>query len=98
MMGKNATLQDINLEELVLPANLICEESLSPDDVPEEESAVLSPYRVDTECYTCNRRIRLSVVASTAAIFLFEQLLLQDLNVVCPGCSRQNFNYGRQQQ
>ncbi|ANG08928.1 E7 [Human papillomavirus 181] len=96
MMGKTPTLQDIKLEDLVLPASLICEESLSADDVPEEESVTLSPYRVDSNCFKCNCHVRLCVVASFGAIHLFEQLLLQDLCILCPGCSRLQSNNGRQ--
>nr|ATQ38667.1 E7 [Gammapapillomavirus 11]AYA93911.1 MAG: E7 protein [Human papillomavirus] len=98
MMGKAATLKDIELgepvEEIVMPAHLLCEEeSLSPDDTPEEES--LSPYQVDTVCKTCEKRIRLCVLASAGAIHLLEQLLLHDLSLVCPHCSRDILRHGR---
>lgn len=100
MMGKQCTLNDIvlqeNVEDLVLPAPLLCgESSLSIDDTPEEES--LSPYRVDSYCYYCNCGVRLSVVASDGAIFLLQQLLLKDLTIVCPSCTRQNLQHGRSQ-
>ncbi|ATQ38346.1 E7 [Gammapapillomavirus 11] len=97
MMGEKPTLKDIVLEEqladMVMPANLLCEESLSPDDTPEEES--LSPYQVDSLCKACNKRVRLFVVATAGAIFVLEQLLFQNLSIVCPVCSRSNLHHGR---
>nr|AYA93477.1 MAG: E7 protein [Human papillomavirus] len=97
MMGEKPTLKDIILEEqltdLVMPAHLLCEESLSPDDTPEEES--LSPYQVDSLCKACNKRVRLFVVATPGAIYLLEQLLFNNLSIVCPVCSRSNLHHGR---
>jgi len=97
MMGKQCTLNDIvlaeNIEEMILPAPLLCEESLSPDDSPEEES--LSPYRVESTCYTCQRGVRVCVVASEGAIHLLQQLLSTDLSLFCPTCSRVSFRHGR---
>ena len=86
MRGDKATIPDIELEELVLPSSLLSDESLSPDDTPEEVE--LSPYRIDSVCYTCTANIRLCVSASTTAIRLLHQLLLCDLHLLCPGCSR----------
>ena len=58
MKGTIATIPDVCLEELVLPSNLLAsEESLSPDDEPEEEPT--NPYRVDTYCGNCQRGVRL---------------------------------------
>lgn len=98
MMGEKVTLKDIELgstlEDLVMPAHLLCEEeSLSTDDTPEEES--LSPYQVDTICKTCDKRVRLCVLATTGAIHLLERLLFNDLSVVCPQCSRHILHHGR---
>ena len=54
MKGQAPTLKDIvlELEEVILPQNLLSNESLSLDDAPEEEH--LSPYKVDSYCYKCN--------------------------------------------
>nr|AEX31151.1 E7 protein [Human papillomavirus] len=95
MRGNEPTLRDIelNLEEIVLPQNLLSNESLSPDDAPEEEH--LSPYRVDSYCYKCNCRVRIVVVASAGSIRLLEELLLSSLFLLCPGCSRNNVRHGR---
>lgn len=85
MRGDVATLPDIVLDALVLPANLVSDESLSPDVEPEEER-----YRIDTYCYYCTARLRISVVASLLAIGRLQQLLLTELHLICPGCSRNN--------
>lgn len=96
MQGKAATIKDIelHLEELVLPLNLLSNESLSLDDEPEEEH--LSPFKVDSCCKNCNRCIRICVAATTGAICVLEQLLLSsDLSFLCPGCSRSVVRHGR---
>lgn len=95
MRSNKPTIPDINLElhDLVLPANLLTNESLSPDDVPEEEQ--LLPYRVDTSCDTCRAGVRLVVVTSVQSIQLLQQLLATDLNLLCPRCYRGLFQHGR---
>ncbi|ATQ38684.1 E7 [Gammapapillomavirus 15] len=94
MKGSAATIPDIALEELVLPSNLLAtEESLSPDDEPEEEPA--NPYRVDTLCGNCHRIVRLHFVATASSIRTVHQLLLQELAIVCVACSRTCFQDGR---
>ena len=96
MRGEVATIKDIELhpEELVMPVNLLSNESLSPDDQPEEEH--LSPFKVDSICYHCNQCIRICVVASTGAVRHLEHLLLaSELSFLCPGCSRAIVRNGR---
>lgn len=99
MIGKEPCVGDIELDlsELVLPDNLLCEEtaeSLSPDCEPEEEH-IGSAYKVDTNCYFCGRGIRLCVAASAPAIRLFEELLLGGLSLICPHCARGSLQHGR---
>nr|AYA93917.1 MAG: E7 protein [Human papillomavirus] len=99
MIGKEASLKDVelNLNELVLPENLLCdEESLSPDCEPEEEQAITT-YKVDSNCYNCGIGVRICVAATTPAIRLLEELLLGGLTLLCPRCSRGNFHHGRSQ-
>ncbi|AEM24629.1 transforming protein [Human papillomavirus 140] len=99
MMGNAPTIKDIELDaelgDLILPSQLLCEESLSPDDSPEEE--LLSPYRVDSLCNSCTARVRLCVVATADAIQFLERLLFRDLSIVCPRCSRDVLRHGRTQ-
>ena len=92
MRGVCATIPDIVLERLVLPANLVCNESLSPDEEPEEEHN----YTVDSICHNCGARLRVCVAASAAAIRKLQTLLLSELQFVCPTCARQLCNNGRQ--
>lgn len=99
MIGKEPCVGDVELDlsELVIPDNLLCEESvesLSPDCEPEEEQA-RSTYKVDTTCCFCEAAIRLCVVASVPAIHLFEELLLGGFLLICPRCSRGPFQHGR---
>lgn len=90
MRGEKATIPDIELEPLVLPANLICNESLSLDDEPEEEQN----YKVDTLCHTCGARLRVCVLASVFAIRQLQTLLLGDLHFLCPTCARKLLRHG----
>lgn len=99
MIGKEPCIGDVELDlsELVIPDNLLCEESvesLSPDCEPEEEQA-RSTYKVDTACCFCEAAVRLCVVASVPAIHLLEELLLGGLRLICPRCSRGPFQHGR---
>nr|QCQ84388.1 E7 [Human papillomavirus] len=92
MRGERATIPDIELSELVLPVNLLSDESLSPDATAEEE---LCPYRIDSLCNNCNSRIRVTVTATEFGIRCFQQLLLKELSLLCPTCSRQLTRNGR---
>nr|AYA94520.1 MAG: E7 protein [Human papillomavirus] len=91
MRGDVPTIPDIVLSSLVLPANLLSNESLSPDEEPEEEQS----YRVDTLCYNCEARLRVVVVASEEAIRSLQQLLLRELHFLCPTCARTRCHHGR---
>nr|AYA93444.1 MAG: E7 protein [Human papillomavirus] len=96
MRGAEPTVEGIELDlhELVLPVNLIApEESLSLDEVPEEEQK--SPYQVDTYCNSCRTGVRFCVFATTAAIRTLQQLLLEELSFLCISCSRNRCHHGR---
>ncbi|AUB51283.1 E7 protein [Human papillomavirus type 216] len=95
MQGKEPSLKDITLElsDLVMPENLLSNESLSADEDPEEEQ--VTPYRVDSCCPNCHKRVRVCVLATDFAIYQFERLLLEQLQFICPGCSRVIFSHGR---
>nr|AYA94114.1 MAG: E7 protein [Human papillomavirus] len=99
MIGKEPCVGDVELDltELVLPNNLLCEEStesLSPDCEPEEEQSGTA-YKVDTNCHFCGASVRLCVVASIPAIHLFEELLLGSFSLICPRCARGPCQHGR---
>ena len=95
MRGNNPTIKDIelNLHDLVLPANLLTDESLSPDDFPEEEQQL--PFKIDCSCGTCGAGVRLVVLATQIGISTLQQLLTSDLSVICPRCFRGHFHHGR---
>lgn len=95
MIGNQPKAQDlnINLEDLVLPENLLSEESLSPDVDPEEEER--QPFRVDTCCGTCNASVRVCIIATSSAVCLLRVLLQGELAIVCTGCSKGRLRHGR---
>nr|AYA93846.1 MAG: E7 protein [Human papillomavirus] len=96
MRGNAPTISDIELEleSLVLPVHLLCDESLSPDCIQEEEQNEY--YQIESCCHLCLARIRLSVVAEAGAIRVLEQLLLSaNLSLVCPPCAKRNVQNGR---
>lgn len=95
MIGNQPTAESlaINLEELILPENLLAEESLSPDVDPEEEER--QPFWVDTCCGTCNASVRLSILATQSAVCLLRVLLQGELSFVCIRCSKDRLRHGR---
>nr|AYA94867.1 MAG: E7 protein [Human papillomavirus] len=95
MIGNEVNIRDIelNLDALVLPENLLSDESLSPDLVPEEEEQ--QAYRVDTFCNSCGTGVRICVSATRSAIRTLQELLLGDLTLFCPVCSRLHLHHGR---
>nr|AYA93832.1 MAG: E7 protein [Human papillomavirus] len=95
MRGEQPALRDINvdLEELVIPAPLLAEESLSPDADPEEEER--QPYTIDTCCVTCKSGVRITIVATSAAVRTLQLLLFSELGINCTRCSKQLFRHGR---
>lgn len=96
MRGEKPTIPDIvlepQLEELVLPANLLCDESLSPDDILEEEPKVL--YKIDGACGICEARLRLVVGATNEGIRRLHGLLITEVDFICASCAKNN-HHGR---
>nr|AYA94735.1 MAG: E7 protein [Human papillomavirus] len=93
MRGERITIPDIELKELVLPANILTNESLSPDVEAEEEER--EPYKVDSYCYTCTAGVRICVLATKDSIRTLQVLLQGELSLLCPGCSRAFCRNGR---
>ena len=95
MQGRKPTIADIELEleELIMPADLLSNESLSPDDEQQEEQ--VTPFRVDSWCPTCHQGVRVCVLATADCLRRLEVLLVSGLFFVCPGCSRLTFRNGR---
>ncbi|AEP82735.1 E7 [Canis familiaris papillomavirus 9] len=91
MIGKDATLRDIVLEEQPTPLdNLWCDEELAPSDDEEEESPPnqnLKPFRIQTYCGTCGRGIRIVVLCTQDGIHSLESLLCRNTSLCCPTCA-----------
>nr|AYA93525.1 MAG: E7 protein [Human papillomavirus] len=97
MRGNSPTVDNIelDLEPLVLPANLLSNESLSSDEELEEEHDC-SPFQIDSYCHSCQRRIRVCVVARAGAIQSLEvHLLSSNLSFLCASCSKTILQHGR---
>nr|AYA94715.1 MAG: E7 protein [Human papillomavirus] len=97
MIGPNVNVGDIelDLDSLVLPENLLSNESLSPDTEGQAEEVEQAPYTIDTCCKACGAGVRLFVVATRLAILTLETLLTSELNLLCTACSRNICRHGR---
>lgn len=97
MIGHNVNIRDIelDLDALVLPENLLSNESLSPDSEGQEEEVEQEPFRIDTYCRSCGASVRFFVAATRTAITTLQQLLLLELSLFCPTCGRIQFRDGR---
>lgn len=92
MIGKQATIPDVVLElqELVQPTDLHCYEELT-EETPEEEQC-LTPYKITVAC-SCGTRLRLFVLATDSGIRAQQELLLTEVQLVCPEC-REKLRHG----
>ena len=85
MIGKQPTIPDVVLElqELVQPTDLHCYEELTEE--PAEEEQCLTPYKIIVAC-KCGTRLRLYVFATDLGIRAQQELLLGEVQLVCPEC------------
>ncbi|AGS08605.1 E7 [Rangifer tarandus papillomavirus 2] len=85
MRGTKPTIKDINLEleEIVSPAHLLCEEVLPP-----EGAVPADPYTVSVTCCICYKGLHFAVLSSRSGILQLEQLLLNSLGLLCSGCAK----------
>nr|AYD41503.1 MAG: E7 protein [Human papillomavirus] len=97
MIGEVVDIRDIelDLDSLVLPDNLLSNESLSPDSEGQEEEVEQRAFRIDSSCKSCGAGVRLFVFASRRAISSLQQLLNLELDLLCPSCGRLYFRDGR---
>lgn len=88
MIGKEATIPDIVLElqQLVQPTDLHCYEELSEEETETEEEPRRIPYKIVAPCCFCGSKLRLIVLATHAGIRSQEELLLGEVQLVCPNC------------
>lgn len=92
MIGKQATIPDVVLElqELVQPTDLHCYEELTEETAEEEQC--LTPYKITVAC-SCGTRLRLFVLATDLGIRAQQELLLTEVQLVCPEC-REKLRHG----
>lgn len=93
MIGKQATIPDVVLEqlqELVQPTDLHCYEELTEETAEEEQC--LTPYKISVAC-SCGTRLRLFVLATDLGIRAQQELLLTEVQLVCPEC-REKLRHG----
>lgn len=71
--------------------------SMSPDTEGEEESVCveLDPYKIRTDCPSCDRILRFVVACTPTTLRELQRLLLSDLHFVCPTCVKKNIRDGR---
>ncbi|QHQ97054.1 E7 protein [Felis catus papillomavirus 6] len=94
MIGVNPSIKDIELDltELVLPENLLSDESLETEEVePPPESQA---YRILTDCGVCKTTVRLFVLATVGQIRTQQELFLAGLNIICLACCRNLRQHG----
>lgn len=82
------TLQGIALEfeNAVSPINLNCDEEIETEEVESP-----NPFEITAYCYVCEHKLRLAVVTSVDGIHQLQQLLCDNLSLLCAPCSREVF-------
>lgn len=89
MRGERPTLRDINLDlqDLVMPDNLLSGEVLDPEEELEEVEP-RHPYSIVTECNNCSGKLRLHVVTTSTGIRDLQELFFRNLSLLCCTCAR----------
>uniref|UniRef100_A0AAU7E302 Protein E7 n=1 Tax=Mops bat papillomavirus TaxID=3141892 RepID=A0AAU7E302_9PAPI len=87
MIGKEATLREIVLEEQPEPVSLTCHETLD-----EEEPT--TPYKISVPCSDCPRMLRIAVQCTSGGIQILQTHLLRDIFLTCSPCAIKKRYYG----
>lgn len=97
MIGKEVTLQDIVLELTPPePVALNCEEELPTEQDTEEEPA-RTAFKIIVFCGGgCGSRLRIFVAATEFGVRCFQQLLVKELDLLCPNCRNSDLQHGGQ--
>ncbi|ADQ39307.1 E7 [Colobus guereza papillomavirus 2] len=99
MIGKDADLQDIILELSEIqpegqPVDLLCEEELPAEqELEEEPTTARTTFKVVAPCGCCEANLRLFVRATTFGIRTLQDILTEELQLLCPEC-RGNCKHG----
>lgn len=92
MIGNRPTLKDIILEDVADLVDLTCQETLS-----QEAEQPMYPYKIAGLCATCEKRLCLYVGTTQTGIRKLQELLLDELKILCGPCGRNTFQYGPEQ-
>ncbi|ABX56078.1 E7 [Macaca fascicularis papillomavirus 6] len=99
MIGPKPTLQDIVLtsqpEPQPEPVDLMCHEHLSDSSEDEDEIdhhyedrlEEQQLYRILSACAHCGSAVRLVVSSTHSEVQVLQQLLMGNLEIVCPSCA-----------
>ncbi|UBK24600.1 E7 [Eptesicus regulus papillomavirus] len=101
MRGRDVDSKDIVLDLEPIPANLLSDEVLQPEEEEEQQLQVqLSLYEVGSNCADCDRKILFTCCATEDAIRLLQLSLVDSsLSYLCVPCAKQKkakLNNGRQ--
>lgn len=96
MRGQTPTLKDIILTDIPDVVSLYCDEQLLDSSEEEDNGDCLRDqpakpaqlaYRVVTECGLCSRPVRLAVLCGVEDLRKLQQLMVEAVAIVCPGCA-----------
>lgn len=100
MIGKEVTVQEFVLElsevqPEVLPVDLLCEEELPNEQEEEESNIERTVFKIVAPCGCsfCEVNLRIFVNATESGIRALQELLIGDLQLLCPEC-RGNCKHG----
>lgn len=96
MIGKEVTLRDIVLEFTEpQPVDLHCEEELPEQDTEVEPER--TAYKIILRCGGgCGTKLRLFVAATQVGIRGLQDLLLEEVVILCPDCRNSDLQHGGQ--
>lgn len=95
MIGEAPTLKDIILTETPVAVDLFCDEQMpTEEEFDELDSLQLREgprpreqvFVIYTACGRCEADIRVCIECEHQSVLILEQLLLQDLQILCPEC------------
>lgn len=95
MIGKEVTLRDIVLELTEpQPVDLHCEEELPEQDTEVEPER--TSYKIILRCGGgCGTRLRIFVAATHSGITSLQELLLEEVVLLCPDCRNSDQHGGQ---
>lgn len=88
MIGKQATIPEIvlDLQELVQPIDLHCDEELSENQLEEEPTPQRIDYKIVSSCGGCGTKLRIFASCTQFGIRTLQDLLLEEVALLCSNC------------